>query len=368
MSLQDFTLGIEEEYQILDPQSRELRSYVQEFLDEGRLVLEDQIKPEFLRSQIEVGSKICHSMEEAREDLVRLRRTVSGVAEAHGMAIAAASTHPFSSWMDQQVTTAERYAKHQAALAEVARRMLIFGMHVHVGIADKELLIDVMDQARYFLPHLLALSTSSPFWYGRDTGLKSYRSIVFENMPRTGPPPAFGSWAEYQSFVDTLVVTHSIDDPTYIWWDIRPHPKFPTLEFRVCDICTKVDETLCLAALIVALVAKLIELRRMNRSWRSYRHALICENKWRALRYGIDGKLIDFGRREEVPVRDLAAELLELVDDVLDPLGLRRDVEYVNTILAEGTSADRQLAVYRERGDLRAVVDHLIAETRAGLD
>jgi carboxylate-amine ligase len=283
------------------------------------------------------------------------------------MAIAAASTHPFSSWMDQQVTTAERYAKHQAALAEVARRMLIFGMHVHVGIDDKELLIDVMDQARYFLPHLLALSTSSPFWYGRDTGLKSYRSIVFENMPRTGPPPAFGSWAEYQAFVDTLVVTNSIDDPTFIWWDIRPHPKFPTLEFRVCDICTRVDEALCLAALIVALVAKLIDLRRMNRSWRSYRHALICENKWRAIRYGIDGKLIDFGRREEVPVRELALELLELVDDVLDPLGLRRDAEYVHTILAGGTSADRQLATWRETGDLEAVVDRVVAETREGL-
>jgi carboxylate-amine ligase len=367
MSLREFTLGIEEEYQILDPQTRELRSYVQEFLDEGRLVLEDQIKPEFLRSQIEVGSKICHSMEEAREELVRLRTTVCRVAESHGLAIAAASTHPFSSWMDQQVTAAERYAKHAEKLAEVARRLLIFGMHVHVGIDDKELMIDVMDQARYFLPHLLALSTSSPFWYGRDTGLKSYRSILFENMPRTGPPPAFGSWAEYQAFVDTLVVTNSIDDPTFIWWDIRPHPKFPTLEFRVCDICTRVDEALCLAALIVALVAKLIALRRMNRSWRSYRHALICENKWRAIRYGIDGKLIDFGRREEVPVRELALELLELVDDVLDPLGLRRDAEYVHTILAGGTSADRQLATWRATGDLGAVVDRVVAETREGL-
>jgi len=363
-----FTIGIEEEYQILDPQTRGLRSYVQEFLDQGRLVLEDQIKPEFLRSQIEVGSQICHSIDEARHELVRLRRTVCEVAEAHGLAIAAASTHPFSSWMDQQVTAAERYAKHEEKLAEVARRLLIFGMHVHVGIDDKELMIDVMDQARYFLPHLLALSTSSPFWYGRNTGLKSYRSILFENMPRTGPPPAFGSWAEYQTFVDTLVVTNSIEDPTFIWWDIRPHPKFPTLEFRVCDICTRVDEALCMAALIVALVAKLIDLRRQNRSWRSYRHALICENKWRAIRYGVDGKLVDFGRKEEVPVRELALELLALVDDVLDPLGVRREAEYVHTILANGTSADRQLATFRDTGSLEAVVDRVIAETREGLD
>jgi len=366
MSLQGFTIGIEEEYQILDPATRELRSYVQEFLDEGRLVLDDRIKPEFLRSQIEVGSKICHSIEEAREELIHLRRTVSDVAESHGLAIAAASTHPFSNWQKQEVTAAERYTRHEQKLAEVARRLLIFGMHVHVGIEDKEVMIDVMDQARYFLPHLLALSTSSPFWLERRTGLKSYRSIVFENMPRTGPPPAFKSWAEYQSFTDTLVRTNSIDDPTTIWWDLRPHHKFPTLEFRVCDICTKVDEALCLASLIVALVAKLIKLRRQNQGWRRYRHALICENKWRAIRYGIDGKLIDFGRQEEVPVPDLVRELLEFVDDVLDPLGVRKEAEYVHTILEEGTSADRQLATFEETGDLKAVVDRLIAETKAG--
>jgi len=368
VTIREFTVGIEEEYQILDPGSRELRSYVQELLDQGRLVLQDQIKPEFLRSQIEVGSRICHSMEEAREELVRLRRTVAEVAGAHGATIAAASTHPFSSWLSQEVTDASRYAKHEQNMAELARRMLIFGMHVHVGIEDKELLIDVMDQARYFIPHLLALSTSSPFWHGRKTGLKSYRSIVFQSLPRSGPPPAFTSYSEYERFVETLIKTNSIEEATSIWWDIRPHPKFPTLEFRVCDICTRVDEALCLAALIVALVAKLIQLRRQNCSWRRYRHALVEENKWRAIRYGIDGKLIDFGRQEEVPVRDLAAELLELLDDVLDPLGLRGDVEYVHTILEGGTSADRQLAVYEQTGgDLPAVVDHLIAETTEGV-
>jgi carboxylate-amine ligase len=368
MALPKFTIGIEEEYQIIDPASRELTSYVQEFFDQGRLVLKDQIKPEFLLSQIEVGSRICHDMREAREELVRLRRTVCQVADSHGLVVAAASTHPFSKWTDQRITPAERYTKHEQAMAEVARRMLIFGMHVHVGIEDKELLIDVMDQARYFLPHLLALSTSSPLWHGRKTGLKSYRSVVFESLPRTGPPPAFRSWSEYAHFVDTLLKTRSIEEPTYIWWDMRPHPRYPTLEFRVCDICTRVDEAICVASLILAIVAKLVELRQGNRSWRRYRHELITENKWRAVRYGIEGNLIDFGLQQEVPMKDLARELLALVDDVVDEVGVRDEVAYVETILAQGTSADRQLAVLeRTGGDLKAVVDHLVAETRIGI-
>jgi carboxylate-amine ligase len=367
MSGDTFTIGIEEEYQIIDPESRGLTSYVQEFLDEGRLILQDQIKPEFLQSQIEVGSHICRNIHEAREDLVRLRRAVVELAESKGVQVAAASTHPFSSWLTQKITPAERYAKHEEAMADVARRMLIFGMHVHVGIDDRELLIDVMDQSRYFLPHLLALSTSSPFWHGRTTGLKSYRSIVFESLPRTGPPPSFHSWSEYQRFVETLVAARCIEDGKSIWWDIRPHPKFPTLEFRVFDICTRVDEAICLAALTLAIVAKLVKLRRNNQSWRRYRHHLVAENKWRAVRYGIEGKLIDFGRGEEVPVAELAEQLLELVDDVVDELDLREAVSYVHTILREGTSADRQLATYRETGDFTAVVDRVVAETRAGL-
>lgn len=367
MSGDTFTIGIEEEYQIIDPESRGLTSYVQEFLDEGRLILQDQIKPEFLQSQIEVGSHICRNIHEAREDLVRLRRAVVELAESKGVQVAAASTHPFSSWLTQKITPAERYAKHEEAMADVARRMLIFGMHVHIGIDDRELLIDVMDQSRYFLPHLLALSTSSPFWHGRTTGLKSYRSVVFESLPRTGPPPSFHSWSEYERFVETLVAARCIEDGKSIWWDIRPHPKFPTLEFRVFDICTRVDEAICLAALTLAIVAKLVKLRRNNQSWRRYRHHLVAENKWRAVRYGIEGKLIDFGRGEEVPVAELAEQLLELVDDVVDELDLREAVSYVHTILREGTSADRQLATYRETGDFTAVVDRVVAETRAGL-
>ncbi len=366
MGLPELTIGIEEEYQLVDPESRQLTSYVQEFLDQGRLVLEDQIKPELMQSQIEVGSRICHSIGEAREEVERLRRAVAEVAAGHGLVVAAASTHPFSSWKTQEISEGERYTKHVEKLAELARRMLIFGMHVHVGIADRELLIDVMDQSRYFMPHILALSTSSPFWHGRETGLKSYRSIVFENLPRTGLPPDFSSWSEYARFVDILLETDSIDEPTKIWWDMRPHPRFPTLEFRVADICTRVDETLCIAALLQAIVAKLILLRQRNQSWRRYRHHLIAENKGRAVRYGVEGRLIDFGRREAVPIAELIEELLGWLDEVVDDLGSRREVEYARTIVEGGTSADRQLAVWRETNSLEAVVDQVVAETLAG--
>lgn len=366
MGLPKLTLGIEEEYMIIDPETRELKSYIQELLEQGRLILKDQIKAEFLQSQVEVGSHICQDVHDIRKEVVRLRGSICELADKNGLAVAAASTHPFSSWSAQDVNVGERYTELHTNMAELARRMLIFGMHVHVGIEDRELMIDVMNQARYFLPHLLALSTSSPFWHGRETGLQSYRTVVFESLPRTGLPPVFDSRAEYDEFIETLVATGSIDEPTKIWWDIRPHPKFPTLEFRVCDICTKVEEAVCIAALIQAIVAKLIKLRLNNQSWRSYRHHLITENKWRAVRYGIDGQLIDFGRQREVQLRQLVNELLELVDDVVDELGSREEVNYVRTMLENGTSADRQRAVYKKNQDLKEVVDSLIAETRDG--
>ena len=365
-SLPNLTLGIEEEYQIIDPETRELKSYVQEFLEEGRLVLQDQIKPEFLQSQVEVGSHICRNIQEIRAEVVRLRRSICKLADEKGVRVAAASTHPISQWQTQTANKGERYTQLTTNMAQLARRMLIFGMHIHVGFEDKELMIDVMNQARYFMPHILALSTSSPFWAGRDTGLKSYRTVIFESLPRTGLPPSFKSWSDYQGFIDTLVATNCIDEPTKIWWDIRPHPKFPTLEFRVCDICTRVDEAVCIAALVQAIVAKLVKLRQNNQSWRTYRHHLVTENKWRAVRYGTDGQLIDFGKREEVPFRFLARELLELVDDVVDDLGSRKEVEYINTMLQDGTSADRQLEVFRKTQSLEAVVDHLVEETKAG--
>jgi carboxylate-amine ligase len=367
MALPDLTLGIEEEYQIIDPQTRELRSYIQEFLDQGRVVLKDQIKPEFLQSQVEVGSKICSGVKEARHEMISLRRHIIEIAERNGLAVCAASTHPFSKWEVQQVTAGERYTKLQETMAELARRMLIFGLHVHVGIADKELMIDVMNQARYFLPHILALSTSSPFWHGRETGLKSYRSIIFESLPRSGVPPHFNSWAEFMGFVNTLINTGCIDEPRKIWWDIRPHPTFPTLEFRVADICTTVDELLCIAALYQAVVAKLIRLRQNNMSWREYRHNLITENKWRAVRYGTKSHLIDFGKQIEVPLSQLIEELLGFVDDVVDELDSRAEVEYAREIIKNGSSADRQLKVFHETGSLEAVVDHLIRETKQGV-
>ena len=364
MALPNLTLGIEEEYQIIDPETRALAQMSERLIEQGQSELKDQIKPEFMQSQVEVGTKVCQNIQEARREVVRLRNAIIQLAEGEGLRMVAASTHPFSKWSEQEVTPDDRYHKLEADLRDVARRLLIFGMHIHVGIEDPELRIDVMNQTRYFMPHILALSTSSPFFHGRDTGLKSYRSVIFENMPRSGTPPTFQAFSEYQGFIDTLVATGCIDEPTKIWWDIRPHPKFPTIEFRIADVCTKVEEVLCLAALLQALVAKLLKLRQNNQSWRSYRHHLITENKWRAVRYGLDGKLIDFGKREEVPVRFLAMELLELVDDVVDELGTRQEVNYLHTILEGGSSADRQLRTYRETGSLEAVVDQLIEESR----
>ena len=368
MSMPKLTIGVEEEYQIVHPGTRELNSYIQEFLEQGREILRDQIKPEFLQSQVEVGSNVCEDIHEARAEFVRLRTSVCKLADEKGLRVAAAGTHPFSKWSDQKITAGERYTKHEENMADIARRMLVFGMHVHIGIEDPDLRIDVMNQARYFVPHFLALSTSSPFWHGRETGLKSYRTIVMNDLPRAGLPPHFASFNQFERFVATLVETNCIDEPTKIWWDMRPHPTFPTVEFRFVDICTKIDEAVCLTALFQALVAKLIKLRRNNIAWRSYQRNLITENKWRAVRHGTDGVLIDLGARKEVTFRQLANEILELVDDVVDEYDLRKDVEYVNTILDEGTSADRQLATYKKTGSLEAVVDQVIEETREGCD
>ncbi len=358
------TLGIEEEYQIVDPVTRELRSYVQRFVEHGKTVLPEQVQPEFLQSQVELGSHICKDVDEVRSELIRMRRSIWRLARQEGLWVAAAGTHPFSSWARQEVSPFGRYPELARFLQDVGRRLLIFGMHVHIGIEDPELLVEVMNQLRYFLPHVLALSTSSPYWHGRDTGLKSYRSVVFQSLPRTGIPPQFGSSADYRAYLDVLLATGSLDAPTHIWWDARPSEKFPTLEIRIPDMCTRIEETICLAALIQALVAKLVQLRRANQSWRPYRKHLIDENKWRAVRYGTDGKLIDFGKGEEVSFPALIEEILGWVDDVVDELGSREAVEYATTILREGTSADRQLAVYRRTGDFRAVVDHVVEETR----
>jgi len=364
--LEDLTIGIEEEYQIVDPETRELTSYIQEFLEDGRIVLKDQVKPEFMQSQVEVGSRVCRNIKEARLEVVRLRSMVADLAEQHHRKIVAAGTHPFSRWLDQEITDHARYHGLLNDMQYLARRLLIFGMHIHIGIPDRDLRIDIMNQIRYFLPHLLTLSTSSPFWNGRDTGLKSYRSVVFEDLPRTGIPDYFRSYDAYQRHIDTLIKTNCIEEPTKIWWDARPHSKFPTLEFRVFDCVTRVDDVIAIAALLQALVGKLILLRKENISWRIYRRELINENKWRAVRDGIAGELIDLGKEEEVPLRFLMGEVIEMVDDVAEQLGTQEEIAHIHTILKKGASADRQLAMYRETDSLEAVVDMLIEETMQG--
>jgi len=360
------TIGIEEEFQIVD-QERQLRAHIDQLMASLAEALGDQLKAEMMQSVVEVSTNVCANVDEARAEIVRLRSALAGALQPAGLRIASAGTHPFSHWQDQQVTERERYKILEEELQDVIRELLIFGLHVHVGISDPQRRIEVMNEARYFLPHLLALSTSSPFWLGRATGLKSYRSVIWSRFPRTGIPPEFASLGEFNGYVDLLVKTRSIDDGKKIWWDVRPHAFFPTLEFRICDATTRVDETICLAALIQAICAKLLRLRERNLGFRKYMPGLINENKWRAIRHGIDGSLIDFGKQTEVPFRALALELLEFVDDVVDDLGSRSAVEYVHTILRDGTSADRQLRIYQETGHLHAVVDYVAAETMAGV-
>jgi len=363
-----FTVGVEEEFQIVDPETCELRSHVSELLASSAPALGEQIKPELHQSIVEVGTRICQNVPELREEIFRIRRELTGGAERVGLAVAAAGTHPFSHWKDQILSPGVRYDSIVEELQQLARSLLIFGLHVHVAVPDNQTAIDLMNAARYFLPHLLALSTSSPFWMGRDTGLKSYRTTIFRRFPRTGVPDHFGSWSEYETYVKLLIELHSIDDARKIWWDVRPHPMFGTLEFRVCDVPTRPEAAVMLGALAQAIVVKLHKLYTRNLGFRLYRRALIEENKWRAARWGIDGKLIDFGKRAEVPMRHLALELLEFIDDVVDELESREAVEFVHTVLREGTSAEQQLAVFRATGDLKDVVRHIVAQTRAGVD
>jgi carboxylate-amine ligase len=363
-----FTLGVEEEFQIIDPETRELRSHVQEILDEGKLILKERVKPEMHQSVIEIGTGICRDIQEVRRDVGEMRTEIIRLARNRGMRVAAAGTHPFSNWADQKIFPDPRYDQVVEEMQLLARANLIFGLHVHVGIQDRALAFQIMNEARYFLPHILALSTNSPFWLGRNSGLKSFRTKIFDRFPRTNIPEYFDSPAEFDEFVRILVKTNCIDNGKKIWWDVRPHPFFDTIEFRICDIPMRLDETVTLAALVQAICVKLYRLRLQNLGFRRYRRGLILENKWRASRYGIEGKLIDFGKEAEVPFPELVAEMLEFVDDVVDELGSRREVEAVNWILQNGTGADRQLRVYEAAGgDLRKVVDYICEETAHGL-
>ena len=362
------SIGIEEEYQTIDPETRDLRSHIaSEILPKAKLALKEAVKPEMHQSVIEVGTRVCKNIQEARENIQSLRREMITLASEHGMLLAAASTHPFSDWKLQEIYPDERYARVVEDMQLIARANLVFGLHVHIGIEDRNTAIHIMNSMRYFLPHILALSSNSPFWMGMQTGYKSYRCRVFERFPRTAIPDVFANWADYETFVNLLVKTHCIDNGKKIWWDIRPHPFFNTLEVRVCDIPMRLDETIAIAALIQATMAMLYKLHAANKSYRIYGRALIMENKFRASRYGIEGKLIDFGKEEEVPMRDLMMEYLDLISESVDELGSREEISYIHKMLEMGTGADRQLKVFKETGDLKKVVDFIVEETRAGV-
>lgn len=370
-----FTLGIEEEYLLVDQDSCALAMAPPELMRECSKALEGQFSPEFLQCQVEIGTHVCTDIAEARKDLCHLRRTVSRIAAQYGLAPIAASCHPFSDWKDQAHTDKERYNALSKALAGVARRMLICGMHVHVGIEERAQRIDLMNQMTYFLPHLLALSTSSPFWQGMDTGLNSYRLTVFDNLPRTGLPPRPESWEDYTQMVDTLVDLHLIEDSSKIWWDLRPSARFPTVESRICDVSPRLEDALSLAALTQCLARMLRRLAKQNQQWRLYDPFLIAENRWRAQRYGISEGLIDLGQRRLRPMGALLDELLELVAEDAAALNCTAEVQGARRIVSGGTSADRQRAAFKAASDagksdsdaLKAVVQLLITEFHEGL-
>jgi carboxylate-amine ligase len=364
-----FTLGVEEEFQIVHAETRELRSYVSQLLEEGKnhAILRERVRPEMHQSVVETGTGICRDIKQARAEITELRQTLGGLAKKENLRIVAAGTHPFSDWKKQEITDGERYKVIVEDLQDVARANLIFGLHVHVGIKDRDVAMALANQVRYFLPHILALSTSSPFWLGRDSGLKSIRSEIFKRFPRTGIPGTFDSYAQFQQYVDLLVKTGCMDNAKKIWWDVRAHPFFDTVEVRVCDMTTRVDDTVAITALIQALMGKLYLLYRRNLGYREYARELIEENKWRAVRYGLDGQLIDFGKQEQVPIRALIGELLEFCSETAEIFGSQNELDRIRRILAEGTSADRQLAVFARTNSYQAVVDDLIEQSSLGL-
>ena len=367
INYKSFTLGVEEEYMVMDPETLELKSHEQRIVHEGQKIIKDKVKAEMHQAVVEVGTDICGDIEEAHRDIGALRQTISDIAGSLGYSMGAAGTHPFSHWEKQLITDHIRYSQIVAELQEAARSNLIFGLHVHIGMENREMANHIANSTRYFLPHVFALSTNSPFWEGRQTGYKSFRTKVFDKFPRTGIPEAFESIEAYDNYIKVLIKTNSIDNAKKIWWDLRVHPFFNTVEFRICDVPMTVDETVAIAALFQAICAKIYKLRVQNLNFIQYSRALINENKWRASRYGIDGYLIDFGKEEEVNTRVLINELLDFVDDVVDELGSRDRLAPIQKILEHGTGADRQLKVYEETGDLRAVADYIRGQYLAGL-
>ena len=367
INYKNFTLGIEEEYMILDPASRELKSHEQKIVQEGHKIIKDKVKAEMHQAVVEVGTDICKDVDEAFNDIATLRKTIAEIGGELGYGIGASGTHPFSHWERQLITEHARYNEIVNELQEAARSNLIFGLHVHVGMENREMANHIANSTRYFLPHVFALSTNSPFWEGRITGYKSFRTKVFDKFPRTGIPESFESIEAYDSFIKILMKTNCIDNSKKIWWDLRVHPFFNTVEFRICDVPLTIDETVAIAALFQAICAKIHKLRSQNLNFIQYSRALINENKWRASRYGIDGYLIDFGKEEEINTRVLIFELLNFIDDVVDDLGSRHRLQYIHTILEEGTGADRQLAVYNESKSLLNVVDYIQGQFLKGI-
>ena len=363
-----FSIGIEEEYQTVDPDTRDLKSHIHaEIVKKGKTLLAERVKPEMHQSVVEIGTGVCRNIREAREEIRDIRRQMIHLARQNGLRLAAGGTHPFAHWRDQEIYPDDRYRVIVEDLKLVARANLIFGLHVHIGVEDRETAIQIMNGARYFLPHILALSTNSPFWLGMDSGLRSYRCKVFDKFPRTNIPDVYHSWSEFENYVNLLIKTNCIDNAKKIWWDIRPHPHFPTLEFRICDMPMRIDESIAIAALCQSIIAKLYQLHEKNLSFRYYSRALIMENKWRAARYGLDGKLIDFGKQKEVPVRDLIREILDFVRDVAEELDSAHELAYIERILEHGSGADWQLHTYADTNDLRNVMDQMIQETEMGL-
>ncbi|HCT24419.1 MAG TPA: carboxylate-amine ligase [Chitinophagaceae bacterium] len=361
-SFKHFTLGVEEEYMVIDPHTRELKSHEQRIVQEGQKIIKDKVKAEMHQAVVEVGTDICANVDEAYKDVLTLRGTIAKIAGDLGLSIGASGTHPFSHWESQLITDHVRYNQIVNELQEAARSNLIFGLHVHVGMEDRKMAIHIANSARYFLPHVYALSTNSPFWEGRQTGYKSFRTKVFDKFPRTGIPDYFESIEAYDNYVNLLIKTNCIDNAKKIWWDLRVHPFFNTVEFRICDVPMNVMDTIAIAALFQAICAKLYKLRAKNMNFMLYQRALINENKWRASRYGIDGTLIDFGKETEVNTRLLIYELLDFVDDVVDELGSRHVIQHVHKMLEHGTGADRQLAVYKETNSLTSVVDYITGQ------
>jgi carboxylate-amine ligase len=367
LNYKSFTLGVEEEYMVIDPESRELKSHEQKIVHEGQKVIKDKVKAEMHQAVVEVGTDICQDIDEAHRDVAALRKTIGEIAGSLGFAMGASGTHPFSHWERQLITDHIRYNEIVNELQEAARSNLIFGLHVHVGMESREMANHIANSTRYFLPHIYALSTNSPFWEGRSTGYKSFRTKVFDKFPRTGIPDAFESIEAYDNYVKMLIKTNCIDNAKKIWWDLRVHPFFNTVEFRICDIPMTVDETIAIAALFQAICARIYMLRSKNLNFIQYSRALLNENKWRASRYGVDGYLIDFGKEEEVNTRALIYELLDFVDPVVDHLGSRHRISYVHKILEGGTGADRQLAVFEKTKNLTSVVDYITSQYMAGI-